>query len=293
MSTLATLNLSNDDNLCRHQYSIGSGRAHGTFGELLQGILLNQKRFMVTFPINLFSYVTFVPDVNTTKITSFPEDKIKSIAIAKKLINYFKSNLGGKIFINSDIPEGRGLASSSADLVATAYAVANCINVDISEELIAEFISEIEPSDGVMYPGIVSFYHQEVKLINFIGNLSSLVIVGIDEGYTVDTLEYNTRTKSYTAACAMKYQQLLDEMTIAIRNHDLAVIGKIATESSIMNQENNPKMFLEECLRISNEIGALGVVNAHSGSFIGILLNPASDNFDLQQAFCKEHLKKL
>jgi L-threonine kinase len=275
------------------KYLTGFGKANGTFGELLQGVLPNGKKFMVTFPINIFSYVKFIPEVNNNAVNVFPAHKIKSKTIAEKLICNFNLKIGGNLIINSEIPEGKGLASSSADLVATAYAIADSLKTSISEQMIAELILEIEPSDGIMYSGIVSFYHQELKLINTIGNLSSLIIIAVDEGYTVDTIDYNARTKIYTSADAAKYNNMLNKMSYAIRKHDLGMIGKITTESAIMNQQNNPKKYLDEFIHISNEVQALGIVVAHSGSFIGVLLDPQPSNFYMQKEFCINKLKKL
>ena len=274
------------------KYRVGFGKANGAFGELLQGILPDKKQFMVTFPVNLFSHVTFSPK-NDLNITSFPKHKIKSITLAKNIINYFGAKVGGELIINSEIPEGKGLASSSADLVATAYAVADALGVTLSKELIAQLIREIEPSDGVMYQSIVSFYYQELKLIKNIGNIDSLVIVAVDEGYVIDTLEYNSKVKFYTSSCALKYQQLLTQLTVAIKKNDLSTIGKIATESALMNQLNNPKKLLPDIIEICEEIKGLGVVVAHSGSFVGILLNPKIDDFTAQKITCYRRLEKL
>jgi len=275
------------------EYQIGYGIANGTFGELLQGFLPNKKNFMVTFPINLFSHATFIPKWNTTNITVFPDHKIKSLCLAKNLISLFNIKVGGQLIIESEIVEGKGLASSSADLVATAYAVSNALKVSINEELIARLIQPIEPSDGVMYPGIVSFYYKELKLIEFIGKLPSLVIVGIDEGGIVDTIEYNRKPKLYLQTDEIKYEKMLLGISEAIRNNDLATLGKITTESTIMNQQYNPKKWIKELINICQNIGGIGVSIAHSGTFAGILLDQNSINFPFQKLSCLQKIKKL
>ncbi len=274
-------------------YQTGYGKANGTFGELLQGVLPCQKSFMVTFPVNLFSYVTFIPDASTTKISTFPDHKIKSYTLAQNLLNTFNIQIGGTLIIESELVEGKGLASSSADLVATAYAVANSIKASISKELIAKLIYSIEPSDGVMYPGIIAFDYKKLKLIEKIGNLPELTIIAIDEGKKIDTLQYNSIQKFYSKSCQKKYEKLLDQMTTAIQAQNLPLIGKISTESAIMNQNNNHKNFLQDLIDISNEIGALGISTAHSGTFLGIVLDPKAKNFRSQKASCIEKLKLL
>ena len=275
------------------EFQTGYGIANGTFGELLQGFLPNKKSFMVTLPINLFSYATFIPKVNTTTITVFPNYKIKSLCLAQSLIKLCNIEVGGQLIIESELLEGKGLASSSADLVATAYAVSNALKVNINEELIARLIRPIEPSDGVMYPGIVSFYYKELKLIESIGNLSSLVIVGIDEGGMIDTIEYNKKQKLYSQIDAIKYENMLFSISKAIRNNDLGTVGKISTESTIMNQKYNPKQWVQHLINICEEINGIGVSIAHSGTFAGILLDQNSINFFFQKLSCLEKMKKL
>ena len=48
--------------------TFGTGRSCGSFGELLQGVLPNKKKFMVTFPIEIFSEAKFVPRVGLKNI---------------------------------------------------------------------------------------------------------------------------------------------------------------------------------------------------------------------------------
>src|SRR4029079_11819053 len=99
--------------------------------------------------------------------------------------------------LESNIPIGKGLASSSADLVATARAIDDCFKLGMSEEILKMFLRQIEPTDGVMYPGVVSFYHRQVQLREFLGQLPGLTIVSIDEGGEVDTVEFNKIPKPF------------------------------------------------------------------------------------------------
>lgn len=278
------------DTLAHHKF--GYGQANGTFGELLQGILPNQKNFMVTFPINLFSCARFVPNCFTSEISVFPQSKKRSAIIAKLILAYYQINCGGTLTINSEIPEGKGLASSSADLVATAYALQDSFNLPLNAEIIANFISQIEPTDGVMYKGVTSFYYKEVKIKQYIGELPSISIIGLDEGKYIDTLEYNKKEKIYTPFCALKYENMLENLTKSIKMIDLQSLGKISTESALMNQRHNYKISLEFMITLCKEIKGLGVSIAHSGTFVGILLDPTVENFMDQKNSCSLAIKE-
>lgn len=284
-----------NDNLSILHFSdskIGYGQSHGTFGELLQGRLPNQKNFMVTFPINLFSYAIFEPDINTSKITVLPEEKSKSAKITSMILDFFQINIGGTLKIASEILEGKGLASSSADLVATAYALKDAFNLNLNADLIAQFIAKIEPSDGTMYPGITAFYYRDVKLKEPIAPTPKLHIVSIDEGQQIDTLEYNRSEKDYSLTCCTRYKVMLQEMIQAIRLQDLKTVGRLTTESAIMNQEHNYKRYLQFMIDLCKQICGLGVTVAHSGTFVGILLDPQSKQFLTQRAICHTALRE-
>ncbi|PCI37818.1 MAG: kinase [Thiotrichales bacterium] len=274
------------------RYKVGHGRANGTFGELLQGMLPNKRSFMVTFPTNLFSYVTFYPEPNSSEIIVHPVAKNKSARMAKNILEYFKINTGGILNITSDIPEGKGLASSSADLVAVAHAISDAYNLEISFELVAKFIAAIEPSDGVMYSGSVAFYYKEVELKECIAQLPPITMVAVDEGNIINTVDYNSIKKHYSFSCTLQYQAMLDLMSQALRDKDLATIGKIATEGAIMNQQYNHKEFLAKMIDVCHEAGGLGVSIAHSGTFMGILLDPTASNYRFQKIFCCTEIKQ-
>ena len=56
-----------------------------------------------------------------------------------------------------------------------------CIRDPHSSAFLARIMSAIEPSDGVMYEGIVSFHQREGVVHSHLGTLPSLTIVALDE----------------------------------------------------------------------------------------------------------------
>src|SRR4051794_22862710 len=96
----------------------GSGWACGTFGELLQGVLPDSGlHFLVTLPITAGSTATFRYDARSARIEVSPENKRKSRRLARLALDALGHPGGGELLLTSDLPEGKGLASSSADLV--------------------------------------------------------------------------------------------------------------------------------------------------------------------------------
>jgi L-threonine kinase len=247
----------------------------GTFGELLQGVLPEPDGdFLVTLPIARWSMATFHADSQSPELRVVPEHKHKALSLCRMLVEMAGVTTGGLLVVNSALPEGKGLASSSADLVASARAVANALRLKVTRRQIESLLRRIEPSDGVLYQGIVAYDHRRVRLRAQLGALPSMTIVGIDEGGSVDTVEFNRRSKPFLAKDRMEYARLLDLLARATAVGDLARVGAVATRSALLNQVLAPKRNLERVLKASADAEALGVVVAHSGTMIGILLDP-------------------
>lgn len=244
----------------------------GTFGELLQGALPEGPDFLVTLPIARWSTAEFEYDGSRELLEAFPATKTKAQRVARAVLARHGASGGGSLRLSGSLPEGRGLASSSADLVATARAVAGAIGVEMPPSLVQDLLRPIEPTDGVMYPGVVAFDHRDVVHRRSLGMLPPMTIVGIDEGAAVDTVAFNAIPKNFTDRDREEYAALLAALADAVTTGDAATIGRVATRSAHLNQRLCAKRSLSAITALSAEVGGVGVVAAHSGSAIGLLL---------------------
>ncbi|GAA2695385.1 GHMP family kinase ATP-binding protein [Nonomuraea recticatena] len=251
---------------------LGRGRAPGTFGELLQGIVGDGTDFLVTFPVDLYVEAAFEPDPQLDQVIVSPPHKGKSQRLATRILDRYGLPGGGWLMLNSALPEGKGMASSTADLVATARAVDGAFRLNLPNRVLKLLMADIEPSDGVMHPGINTFFHREVRLHRRMGALPQLTIAGIDDGESVDTVAFNKTRKPIPVHWAVRYEELLDQLTIAVRDQDVATVGAVATASARLFQAFNPKPHLAEVEEICRMVGGLGTVVGHSGTCVGILL---------------------
>ena len=261
----------------------GFGRAPGTFGELLQGALAgDSNNFLVTFPIARQVTTVFESAQSSREIQTVPSGKHKSVRLIRRLLDDQGIEAGGTLTFLEQLPEGKGLASSSADMVASARAVADYYRFEVGEAYLSALLGEIEPTDGVMYDECVSFFHRRCKLIERLGALPPLRVVGVDEGSTVDTVEFNARAKSHSDMEIDEYSRLLRIISVAIHQRDKRAIGKVSTRSAEINQKYNPKRYLKLAIAVSETLDALGVVVAHSGTYVGVLLDPEREDADRQ-----------
>ncbi|AZM58043.1 kinase [Streptomyces sp. WAC 01529] len=254
------------------------GTAFGTFGELLQGVLPDEGGdFLVTLPVARWTMATFRQGSDSGGLEVWPPHKKKALQLARMIVDLAprgtRSAGGGVLTVSSVIPEGKGLASSSADLVATARAVGRALGIAMPPARIERLLARIEPTDGVLYPAIVAFHHRSVRLRAVLGSLPAMAVVGVDEGGSVDTVDFNRIPKPFTAADRRVYAELLARLSDAVRARDLAEVGRVATRSALMNQRLRHKRLLEPVRAICREVGGLGVAVGHSGTTLGILLD--------------------
>lgn len=253
---------------------IGMGSCMGTFGELVQGVY-TERPFLITLPIpTLQSKAIFVPHTDSSEIIGARSHR-KAIEGCKKLLEQFEITSGGYLHIDSNIPVGKGMASSSADMVAAMKAVADSYSLTITEEMISHASIKIEPTDGVMYEGAVAYDYKNGSLLEHFGPLPPFLLVGIDTGGRVDTVRFNKQTKSYSQKEQNQLAEAYDYVRKGIRTKDLSFICQAATMSAQINQRFLPKLCFQEFKSLADTYGG-GIVTAHSGTVLGILVHPKS-----------------
>jgi L-threonine kinase len=249
----------------------GVGRAFGTCGELVQGQFDSGEDFLITLPVDMWSEVQVTVDATSTEVRGNIE-KIKTSLAIRKALDYFGfENFGATFQSQSELPEGKGMASSSADIVAACRAVSAALKLPLSAEEISRIAICIEPTDGVMYEGSVCYNHREGSLLEKLGEMPSVRLLVLDLGDQVDTVAFNQIPKKYTAVEQKQINQAYELIRIGIQMQDLAQVGLGATLSAEVNQRILPKPHFEKIVHIAREHGASGVCAAHSGTVLGLL----------------------
>jgi len=258
----------------------GYGCAPGACGELVQGQFENGEDFLVSLPVDIWAKVTVEIINESQKIIVSPKDKIKTRQAVRILLNYLDQHaFGANVQIESDIPEGKGLASSTADIVAACYAIGDALEVEITPLLISKVARQIEPSDGIMYSGLVAYNHRKCELIQELGEVPSISLLVIDLGGIVDTLGFNKNPKKYSKDEQVLCKEAFDQLIQGINKKDWSIIGEAAISSGKINQCFLFKPGFEEIISIANQYNAYGVCVAHSGTVVGILLNFEDETF--------------
>ncbi len=248
-------------------------RAPGVCGELVQG-MLGEVHFLVTCPIDFFSRVR-VDIYQGGPWIEAPDDCPKSSAALEATLAYLeRDQLGVRLSVSNPIPRSKGMASSSADVAATIAATGIALGQSLLPEEVARIAVGIEPTDGVMFPGITLLDHREGRIVKTLGPPPPMEIVALDFGGTVDTLEFNRHDyRDLWRSISAETQQALDLIKRGIEQGDPAPVGKGASISSRTSQKVLPKPRLSQVEEFAQVVGAVGVNVGHSGTVIGVLLD--------------------
>jgi len=250
---------------------IGRAICPASCGEIVQGTIRGQD-FLITCPIALYTEVTV--RLRNFEGVSFKEENKKAYMAAKKVLDRFDADiLNITIDINSDIPQGIGLSSSTADITAACLATAEALGVTICPDIIADIALSIEPSDGLMYPGAWIFDHIQGNWKEGLGPLPDMDVYIIDTSECVDTLSFNHRCelKQLNVKKEAQVREALDMVYEAFYKDDPKLLGMAMMKSGMAHQPILYKQHLPEIMAlVRNYDILLGVNIAHSGSALGV-----------------------
>lgn len=245
-------------------------KAPGTCGELMQGAI-DEQDFLVNCPVNLFSYATVHQGDDGLHLHDLHRyTKIRdTIALAA---HEYAFRLSHQVAIRSDIPRGKGMASSSADITAALEAVCRSADVKLTDEIFARIVTEIEPSDCVHFPGIAHVNHLTGQLIESMPAPTGMNVLVVDCGGEIDTIAFD---RQKARGIYRKNQPYLKEALALLKRGlyegDPLAVAEAATRSAQLNQQIHIKPQFDEMLRTTRELGALGVNCAHSGTVLGVM----------------------
>ncbi len=250
----------------------GTAAAPGTCGELVQGTLQGEP-FLINCPVDLWSEVS-------VELSQQGEARVsldKSCCALRLTLQYLGLEYSN-VSINrvSALPESKGMGSSTADIAATCLATARALGRELEPEVIAKIAAQIEPSDGQMYPGIMICNHLTGEPKKYLGQAPPLNVVIADPGGSVDTVLFNSRkdlaSKNFQKEPMVK--QAIELVTRGLLTEDWEMMGRGATISAQANQVVLPKPHLALWRQWASEMRALGVLVAHSGTVMGMILTP-------------------
>lgn len=242
-------------------------RVPGSCGELVQGYWQGEP-FLVTCPINRYTTV----HVSSGLAGCCGLGRKASLALQAVCRHLGKERLPWGIRLTSELPRGKGMASSSADIAAVIAAVSLAWGKPLPVEEILQLAVRIEPTDGTFFRGIVCLDQLHGRLRQSYHLAGRLPLTVFDTGGTVDTVAFHREAAQEAPAYSKLQMQGIQQL---LRSGTAQGLAAAATRSALLHQAVLPKPCLPELLADAQSLGALGLNVAHSGTVIGIFWPPA------------------
>ena len=247
-------------------------------GEFVQGVLDNEE-YLSSYAINLFSVATL--EEGKEVIHTGPKKSRRAMELVFEKFNIpVDESKKISLNINSQIPIGKGMASSTADIGATINATLSMLGKTLTGEEISKLAVKIEATDSLLLNRHSIFNPLTADIKKYMGGISNAKVVILEPDDILDTksirMTPNYRMyKMQNKEIIRESFSLLDE---GLAKNDLSLVGKACTYSSLANENIHKKPFLKEIIEISDKFGCYGVNIAHSGTVIGILMDKEMDD---------------
>lgn len=240
-------------------------------GELIQGWILGSEK-LVSCPVDWYSTIEV-----TTGAPSSGELSL-SRAMVKRLLSHWQypRELSQEIRIerHSTIPVAKGMASSTADIAATAIATARHLGHELSEDTLATLCISLEPTDSTVFRHLTLFDHNDGATRITCDRQPALDLLVLESPLTLRTEDYHRmERKTLLKAHAPVLDTAWEKIQQACAQNNPALMGEGATLSAMASQNILPKPEFNALLGLVETCDLYGINVAHSGSVVGLMLD--------------------
>ncbi|VUS36278.1 L-threonine kinase [Klebsiella spallanzanii] len=255
-------------------------------GELIQGWILGSEK-LVSCPVDWYSTVEV--DYGSPRTDERPLSR----AMVDRLLNYwhYPVELSKEIRIDiySTIPVAKGMASSTADIAATAVATAHHLGHPLDETTLAQLCVSLEPTDSTLFRQLTLFDHNTAETQIACCSQPELDLLVLESPETLLTTDYHRLPRlEKLHAHSAALQQAWGKIQQACETDNPRRMGEAATLSAIASQHLLPKPGFDALLALVEEGDLYGLNVAHSGSVVGLMLDRERHDIEYLQRRLEE-----
>lgn len=271
-------------------------------GELIQG-LINGSEKLISCPIDWYSTV----EVKQGSAHQFDERLLMRRAL-KATLKHLQIDQSWhqklSIRFNSTIPVAKGMASSTADIAATAVATARHFEQELCSQALAQICTSLEPSDSTFLHQLSLFDHNRGEIHQQFEWVPDLDVLIFESPTQLNTADYHQMPRKQKLK--ENEPQLSDAIHLfeqAIQTQCVTSFGHACTLSAIASQHILAKQGFEQFQHLIEKFDLPGMVVAHSGTVVGLLCRPKQHDPDaiftaihhsaLQTHYPTRYMKKL
>ncbi len=267
---------------------VHSAKIYSRIGELMQGFLPDATGFLVSgLPSRLFfseavldtdGATTVLPPKTQKALDLFMQTyagggalKAPGEGMAGKDIAGECITLKGSLRLHSNIPPGKGLSSSSTDILSVLSVVDHHLQTGCTPEDLYRIAAAVEPTDPCLSDDIVVF-RQHAGIVERCINLPPMAVLYFDSepGRQIETLDLQ---RPWTPGTGKFYDWLLRRFLRAVKEGDYEALFESITYSAEYNQTIVSLPRWDEYLRLAQATRS-GLMVAHSGTIVGFLTRP-------------------
>lgn len=250
-------------------------RYPGSLGEIIQGKAYG-KELILSCPVNLFTSVMVFESFLPVHRNKYPKCKrfMKNILESWGCIgNYNELD----IQISSEIPIGKGFASSTADITALYLSLLKLFKREYNQQELINHTIDIEPTDSIIFPHMTLFDYKNGDFKEALGSYIEFNVLVFEGQKVIDTVGFNKNVKCDLA----DVEDLIPDLRQAITERNIEKLANISSESIFRNQHRLNYDILPIIKQMQIKTGGIGIIGAHSGDFLGIIY---SENIKMEWA---------
>lgn len=240
-------------------------------GEIIQGWIQGSEK-LVSCPVDWYS------EVEITTGSPLPDERPLVRAMVNLVLEYWQlpAHLSQDIRIDcrSTIPVAKGMASSTADIAATAVATSRHIGYSLDEIALARLCVTLEPTDSTIFRNLTLFDHNTANTHIACDGLPALDILLLESPLTLRTEDYHRLPREQMLkASAGVLDEAWQQVQQACARNAPALLAEATTRSALASQALLPKPAFNELMALVEMCGLYGLNVAHSGSVVGLFLD--------------------
>ena len=254
----------------------------GKVGEWLQGADENGDPIVFPFtttssPFRTLTTIEPAPHLSIVAephpIASKPKTELAVYELAATC--GFPADCNYRITIRNSPPAGKGLGSSSIDVASALLAVKHHRNLDVSESELFQIMCRVERSDFLFRPELIIATNPVTASFSIAGTAPRCVLVAWD---TAPGEYIDTEAVRHLDRARRRFSREYHELCSLLQTNDSAARFYASTRSAELNDQFLPKRGFSVAYKLADEFHALGLVAAHTGTYLGLVFPSSIDD---------------
>jgi len=253
----------------------------GKVGEWLQGTDENGDPIVFPFtttssPFRTLTTIERAPNLSIlTEPHSIGSKRKTELAVKEMAVTCgFAADCNYRITILNSPPAGKGLGSSSVDVASALLAIKHHRNLDVGEAGLFQVMCRVERSDFLFHPELIIATNPVAGNFSIAGTAPPCVLLAWD---TAPGEHIDTEAVRHLDLARRRFSREYKELCSLMLTNDSAARFHASTRSAELNDQLLPKTGFSVANRLAAEFDALGLVAAHTGTYLGIVFPSSTD----------------